>query len=48
MIADIAPVSKGEFHRALAKGRRRIAGVDDIVVDKTAADRFAAADAQIA
>ena len=48
MIADIAPVSKGEFHRALAKGRPRIAGVDDIVVDKAAADRFAAADTRIA
>ncbi len=48
MIADIAPVSKGEFYRALAKGRPRIAGVDDIKVDKAAADRFAAADAAIA
>ena len=48
MIADIAPVSKGEFYRALAKGRPRIAGVDDIVVDAAAATRFAAADAAIA
>ena len=30
MIADLAPVSKGEFHRGLAKGRSRIAGVDDV------------------
>lgn len=44
MIADIAPVSKGEFYRALAKGRPRIAGVDDIVVDAAAASRFAAVD----
>jgi len=44
MIADIAPVSKGEFYRALAKGRPRIAGVDDIVVEAAAAARFAAAD----
>ncbi len=43
IIADIAPVSKGEFYRALAKGRPRIAGVDDIVVAKAAADRFASA-----
>ncbi len=48
MIADIAPVSKGEFYRALAKGRPRIAGVDDIKVDAAAAARFAAADAAIA
>lgn len=48
MIADIAPVSKGEFYRALAKGRPRIAGVDDIKVDAVAAARFAAADAAIA
>jgi hypothetical protein len=40
MIADIAPVSKGEFHRALAKGRPRIAGVDDIVVSASAARRL--------
>lgn len=43
MIADLAPVSKGEFHRALAKGRPRLAGVDDIVVNPAAAKRFAAA-----
>ncbi|MBS1895325.1 MAG: exo-alpha-sialidase [Actinobacteria bacterium] len=41
IIADIAPVSKGEFHRALAKGRPRIAGVDDIEVNPAAAERFA-------
>ena len=42
MIADIAPVSKGEFHRALAKNRPRIAGVDDVAVNPAAAARFAA------
>lgn len=41
IVADLAPVSKGEFHRALAKGRSRIAGVDDIVVNPGAAERFA-------
>ena len=40
MIADIAPVSKGEFHRSLAKGRPRIAGVDDIKVNSVAAVRI--------
>ena len=40
MIADIAPVSKGEFHRSLAKGRPRIAGVDDIKVNPLAAVRI--------
>lgn len=42
IIADIAPVSKGEFYRALAKGRPRISGVDDIVVNAAAAKRFEA------
>ena len=41
VIAEVEPVSKGEFYRAMAKGRPRIAGVDDIVVDKAAAERFA-------
>jgi photosystem II stability/assembly factor-like uncharacterized protein len=41
MVADLAPVSKGEFHRALAKGRPRIAAVDDVVVNPAAAARFA-------
>jgi hypothetical protein len=30
MIAELAPLSKGDFHIALAKGRKRIAHVDDI------------------
>ena len=41
MIAEVAPVSKGEFYRAMARGRPRIASVDDIVVDEAAAERFA-------
>lgn len=43
IVADVAPVSKGEFHRALAKGRPRIAGVDDVMVNAAAAARFATA-----
>jgi hypothetical protein len=42
IVADLAPVSKGEFHRALAKNRPRIAGVDEIEVNPAAAERFAA------
>jgi photosystem II stability/assembly factor-like uncharacterized protein len=42
IIADIAPVSKGEFHRALAKGRPPLADVDDIVINPAAAERFSA------
>lgn len=30
IIAELAPLSKGDFHLALAKGRKRIAHVDDI------------------
>ncbi len=43
IIADVAPVSKGEFHRTLAKGRPRIAGIDDIKVNRAAAARLVAA-----
>ena len=42
MIAETAPVSKGEFYRALAKGRSRIASVDDMLVTNKAAAREAA------
>lgn len=42
MIAETAPVSKGEFYRALAKGRSRIASVDDMLVTSKAAAREAA------
>lgn len=43
MIAEVAPVSKGEFSRALAKDRGRLANVDDLVLSDAAARRFAAA-----
>ncbi len=42
MIAETAPVSKGEFYRALTRGRSRIASVDDMVVTPAAAARLAA------
>ena len=42
IIADVAPVSKGDFHRGLAKDRGRLAAVDDIVITPTAAARLAA------
>ncbi len=42
MIAETAPVSKGEFYRALTKGRSRIASVDDMFVTAAAAARLAA------
>jgi photosystem II stability/assembly factor-like uncharacterized protein len=41
IIADVAPVSKGEFYRALVKDRVKLANVDDIVVSAAAAARFA-------
>lgn len=43
IIADVAPVSKGEFHRALVKNRQRLANVDDIKLGKTAAARLGTA-----
>jgi photosystem II stability/assembly factor-like uncharacterized protein len=30
MVAELAPISKGDFHKALAKGRPRLANVDDL------------------
>ncbi len=42
MIFETAPVSKGEFYRALAKGRSRIANVDDMLVTSAAGARLAA------
>ncbi len=41
IIADVAPVSKGEFYRGLAKDRSKLADVDDIVVSEAAAKRLA-------
>ncbi len=43
VIAEVAPVSKGEFYRALAKDRGRLANVDDLVFSDAAARRLAAA-----
>jgi photosystem II stability/assembly factor-like uncharacterized protein len=41
IIADVPPVSKGDFHRALVRERGRLANVDDIVVTETSARRLA-------
>jgi len=41
IIAEVPPVSKGEFYRALARDRGKLA-VDDIVVSKSASERLAA------
>jgi hypothetical protein len=30
IIADVAPVSKGEFYRALVKDRTKLGNVDDV------------------
>jgi len=43
IIADVPPVSKGEFHRGLVRDRAKLATVDDIVVSDVAARRLAAA-----
>jgi hypothetical protein len=43
IIADVPPVSKGEFHRGLVRDRTKLATVDDIVVSDVAARRLAAA-----
>jgi photosystem II stability/assembly factor-like uncharacterized protein len=40
IIAEVPPVSKGEFYRALARDRGKLA-VDDIVVSRTASERLA-------
>jgi photosystem II stability/assembly factor-like uncharacterized protein len=40
IIAEVPPVSKGEFYRALARDRGKLA-VDEIVVSKTASERLA-------
>ena len=41
IIADVPPVSKGDFHRALVRERGRLANVDDIVVTESSARRLA-------
>jgi photosystem II stability/assembly factor-like uncharacterized protein len=40
IIADVAPVSKGEFYRGLVKNRQKLANVDDVVVNATAQNRW--------
>jgi photosystem II stability/assembly factor-like uncharacterized protein len=40
VVAEVPPVSKGEFYRALARDRGRLA-VDDIVVSNSATERLA-------
>ena len=42
IIADVAPVSKGEFYRGLVKDRIKLANVDDLVLSDSAAKRFEA------
>jgi photosystem II stability/assembly factor-like uncharacterized protein len=42
IIADVPPVSKGEFYRGLVRDRVKLATVDDIVVSDVAARRLAA------
>ncbi len=41
VIADVAPVSKGDFYRAMAKGRAPIANIDDMAFNAKAAERIA-------
>ena len=43
MIADLPPVSKGEFYRALVRERGKMANIDDIVVNAAAAQRIGGA-----
>lgn len=45
IIGETAPVSKGDQHRGLAKGRPRLAGVDDLVFRGPALERLRAASA---
>ena len=40
MIAEVAPVSKGDFYRGLAKGRPRMANVDDMIFFEAAKERM--------
>ena len=40
IIADVPPVSKGDFHKGLARDRVKLAQVDDIVVNPTAKKRL--------
>ena len=40
VIADVAPVSKGEFYRALVKDRQKLANIDDTTVSEAARRRL--------
>ncbi|MGH7247113.1 MAG: hypothetical protein ACREH9_03325, partial [Pseudomonadota bacterium] len=40
IIADVAPVSKGDFYKGLLRDRAKLANVDDIVVSPAAARRW--------
>jgi photosystem II stability/assembly factor-like uncharacterized protein len=42
IIADVPPVSKGEFYRALVRERPKLASVDDMAFSKAATDRLQA------
>ena len=41
VMADVAPVSKGDFYRAMAKGRAPIANLDDMAFNAKATERIA-------
>jgi photosystem II stability/assembly factor-like uncharacterized protein len=41
MIADLPPLSKGDFYRAMAKGRAPIANLDDMAFNAKATERIA-------
>lgn len=41
MIAEVGPMSKGDFWRALAKGRPPMSNIDDLEIPGPAADRIA-------
>ena len=41
IIADVAPLSKGEFHKALVKDRVKLANIDDLIFSKAASRRLA-------
>ena len=47
VIADVPPVSKGEFYRALVRERGKMANIDDIVVNRAAAERIGGAIAEV-
>jgi photosystem II stability/assembly factor-like uncharacterized protein len=41
IIADVPPVSKADFYKGLVRDRVRLANVDDIIANPTAARRWA-------